>query len=56
MRNDNEAIDDDENDESRSIFKQRRVIFKELVKCGMDTQTLSDTDQYLWDEVHIGVW
>ena len=31
----------------QSIVQQRKNIFKELVKGGMDTQTLSVTDKYL---------
>ena len=31
----------------QSIVQQRKNLFKELVKGGMDTQTLSVTDKYL---------
>ena len=34
-----------------SIVQQRKKLFKELVKGGLDTQTLSLTDQYLRDNV-----
>ena len=40
----------------QSIVQQRKKIFKELVKGGMDTQTLSVTDQYLRDSVHDLIW
>ena len=37
--------------EQSLIVQHRKKIFKELVKGGMDTQTLSVTDQYLRDSV-----
>ena len=39
-----------------SILQQRKKLFKELVKGGLDTQTLSLTDQYLRDNVCDFTW
>ncbi len=39
-----------------SIVQQWKKLFKELVKGGMDTQTLSLTDQYLRDNVRDFTW
>ena len=39
-----------------SIVEQRKNLFKELVKDGLDTQTLSLTDQYLRDNVCDFTW
>ena len=39
-----------------SIVQQRKKLFKELVKGGLDTQTLSLADQYLRDNVRDFTW
>jgi hypothetical protein len=39
-----------------SIVQQRKKNFKDLVKCGNETQTLSVTDQYLRDAVRPMIW
>ena len=39
-----------------SIVQERKQIFKDLVRGGMETQTLSVADQYLLDAVCDTIW
>ena len=39
-----------------SIVQQRKKLFKDLVKGGNETQTLSVTDKYIRDNTHDMIW